>query len=84
MPIVYNPFTGNLLPSTTAAGFQRDNFEAVDGQTVFNLNFVLKAGANVVFVNKAPMDEDTYIGTGTKVLTFLIPRKLYDKIIVIG
>ena len=84
MPIIYNPFTGNLFPSTSTAGFRRDNFEAIAGQTVFNLSFKLKSGANVVFVNGAPVGEDTYSGAGTNVLTFLVGRNLYDKIIVIG
>jgi len=67
----------------TAQSFQRNDFEAIDGQTVFNLDFLLTVDS-LVFVNNSLADKASYLGFGTKVLTFTTGRSLYDKVTVIG
>jgi len=73
----------NRAENTAQSGFNRNDFEAVDGQTVFNLGFLLTVDS-LVFVNHSLADKASYSGFGTKVLTFNNGRALYDKVTVIG
>jgi len=71
--------------SQVQSNFNRNNFEAVAGQTVFNLSFLLTMDS-VVFLNYAPspVPITDYSGFGTSTLTFITPLNLYDKVLIIG
>ena len=75
---------GKTGASQTQSNFNRFDGEAVAGQTVFNLSFILK-NTDVVFLNGSPADPVLdYGGFGTSILTFVNPLNLYDKVLVIG
>ncbi len=69
--------------SVTAASFNKNVFEATQGQTTFALTFVLTS-KSLVFVNSGIVSAAEYTGVGTEQLVFNNPLSLYDKIVIIG
>lgn len=69
--------------TNSQGNLDRNDFEAADGQTVFNLNFLLTSNS-MVFLNNSLIERTLYSGEGTNRLTFNNPLNLYDKVTVIG
>ena len=64
--------------------FNRKDFEAAQGQSVFDLESFFLTKDSLVFVNGSPVAPDTYTGAGTKILQFVNGGlNEYDQVIII-
>ncbi len=74
----------NQIRSNTWANFNRKDFQAYQGQTIFNLEDFLLTKESVVYVNGSPADPGLYTGLGTRLLQFNEGMNEYDQILIIG
>jgi len=72
------------LRSKTQANFNRKDFQAAQGQTIFELEDFLLTEESVVYVNGSPANPESYLGTGTTILQFITPRNEFDQVIIIS
>ncbi len=70
--------------SKTQANFNRKDFQAAQGQTIFEMGDFLLTEESIVYVNGSPVNPGSYTGTGTTILQFLTPRNEFDQVIIIS